>query len=321
MSALDPLIGCQATEIDLPFKRLAALAAGLPLPAGPAPDKSNGMVQLTIAKLPPGKGGQVTLEIVRTSGSRTKVTAPREKPAKEVAPKPVTAAAPPKPSTGGIAAGKVPFDEPPKLDAAAIAACQVAQEVDPSQARVMAAAEKAGLSSAQFWRVRSDYYDQELPWRRDVLGASSVVQLCKAMIMENTKVGEMTLEQATSAGRVKYVCVVLQYAGAKLNKEKLHDAVRRMDGKNALGKKQYSLRMVSQETSDSLSGFEHNAVTPLGMVTSVPVLLSDKIKTLPEGKVWLGGGHVDVKMRVDVKELVEKFAPAGRPVEFADVTG
>ena len=74
-----------------------------------------------------------------------------------------------------------------------------------------------------------------------------------------------------------------------------------------------------KETSDELSGFEHNAVTPIGMRTPVPMLLSDKIKMLPEGKVWLGGGEVDLKLRLDVAQLVEKFAPAGRPIEFADV--
>jgi prolyl-tRNA editing enzyme YbaK/EbsC (Cys-tRNA(Pro) deacylase) len=91
-------------------------------------------------------------------------------------------------------------------------------------------------------------------------------------------------------------------------------------GKNAIGKKQYSIRMVSQETSDALSGFEHNAVTPIGMVTPVPVLLSHHIKKLPEGRLWLGGGEVDVKMSVDVAEFVEKFVPGGRPCEFHDVT-
>ena len=41
---------------------------------------------------------------------------------------------------------------------------------------------------------------------------------------------------------------------------------------------------------------------------------------LPEAQVWMGGGEVDLKLRFDVAELVEKFAPAGRPLEFADVT-
>ena len=140
------------------------------------------------------------------------------------------------------------------------------------------------------------------------------------MIMENTKVNDMTLEQASAAGRIKYVCVLLQYANGKLNKEKLHDAVRKMEGKAAVGKKQYSLRMVAQETSDALSGFEHNAVTPIGMMTEVPLLASSRIKALPEGKVWMGGGEVDLKLRFDVAEFANKFTPAGRPVVFEDVT-
>jgi len=225
--------------------------------------------------------------------------------------------APKKPSAAGITATKVPLSEPPKLDAAEIAACQVAQEKDPDSSRVADACTKTGLSSAKFWRVRSDYYDQELPWRRDVLGAASVQQLCKSMIMENTK---LTAEEAAAAGRIKYVCFTLQYAGGKLNKEKMHDAVRTMEGKNAVGKKQYSIRMVSQEVSDQLSGFPHNAVTPIGMTTPVPVLLSSKIKALPDGQMWMGGGHQDVKLRLDVAEFVTKFESAGRFPTFADLT-
>jgi prolyl-tRNA editing enzyme YbaK/EbsC (Cys-tRNA(Pro) deacylase) len=100
----------------------------------------------------------------------------------------------------------------------------------------------------------------------------------------------------------------------------MHDAVRRLEGKNAVGKKQYSIRMVSQEVSDALSGFPHNAVTPIGMAKPVLVLLSDKIKTLPEGKMWLGGGEVDLKVRLDVAEFVANFTSAGQPPQFADIT-
>ena len=233
--------------------------------------------------------------------------------------RPAAPTAPPKASAAGVTVARVPLDEPPKLAAAEIAACQVAQEVTPVQARVMDEAKRLGLSSAMFWRVRSDYYEQELPWRRDVLGASSVQQLCKSMIMENTK---LTPEEAAAAGRIKYVCFVLQYAGSKLNKEKMHDAVRAMEGAKAVGKKQYSIRMVSPEISDSLSGYPHNAVTPLGMAHPVPVLLSHKLKSLPDAQLWLGGGEVDLKMRVDVTELMTKlvYEQAGRPPIFADIT-
>ena len=58
---------------------------------------------------------------------------------------------------------------------------------------------------------------------------------------------------------------------------------------------------------------------PIGMATPVPVVLSDKLRSLPDGQLWLGGGEVDLKLRVDVAQFCEKLMPGGRPVEFADV--
>ena len=282
----------------------------------------------------PGTDGALVDVHIRGGSSRTAAAAKSgisnqvEKPPKaaqsgkadkvDKAPKqPVTVALPKPPSAAGVVVAKVPLSEPARLDATEIAACQVAQESDEGSARVAEACRLAGLESAHFWRVRADYYEQDLPWRRDVLGASSVQQLCKSMIMENTKLSE---EEAAASGRLKYVCFVVQYAGAKLQKEKMHDAVRALEGPNAVGKKQYSVRMVSQEVSDRLSGFEHNAVTPVGMRTPVPVLLSHKLKAIPEGRLWMGGGHPDVKLRLDVAELVTKLQSAGHFPSFADLT-
>ena len=62
------------------------------------------------------------------------------------------------------------------------------------------AAAGLGLTSAHFWRVPPDYYDQELSWRRDVLGASTTAQLCKSMIMENTRLADVSTEEAAASG-------------------------------------------------------------------------------------------------------------------------
>ena len=51
-------------------------------------------------------------------------------------------------------------------------------------------------------------------------------QLCKSMIMENTKLAEKPLAQCQAEGKVKFVCVVVQYDGPKLHKEKLTEIVR-----------------------------------------------------------------------------------------------
>ena len=164
------------------------------------------------------------------------------------------------------------------------------------------------------------------------------------MIMENTKLVDVSAEEAKTRGRYKYVCVVLQYDGPKLDKNKLTDVVRTLEGSNAAAKKQYNMRMVAGELSTALSGeeargthhryhlptdlsstfvagFEHNAVTPLGMTTPMPLLLAEPLQALPD--VWLGGGEPDLKLRVDVAQFVACFEKSwtGLPIRFADVVG
>lgn len=128
------------------------------------------------------------------------------------------------------------------------------------QARLARIAAELGIRSAAFHRVPADYYEQDLSSRAQLVGAQSTAQLCKSMIMENTR---CTLEgdAAAAAGKVKYVCIVLQYAGAKLNRDKLTALVQTMERAPG-GRKQYNMRMVSAEDSVRLSGYEHNAGTP-----------------------------------------------------------
>ena len=87
------------------------------------------------------------------------------------------------------------------------------------------------------------------------LGACSTAALCKSMIMENTRLSGVSAAEAAGLGRYKRVCVVLQYDGPKLDKHKLTDVVRGLEGRHAAAKRQYSLRMVSGEESLALSGF------------------------------------------------------------------
>ena len=143
------------------------------------------------------------------------------------------------------------------------------------------------------------------------------------MIMENTRLSGVSAAEAAVLGRYKRVCVVLQYDGPKLDKHKLTDVVRGLEGRHAAAKRQYSLRMVSGEESLALSGFEHNAVTPLGMATPMPLLVSERLRGLADGTAWLGGGEPDLKLRVDIRQFVASMQTAWPevPVVFADVVG
>mmetsp|Transcript_4310 Transcript_4310/g.10748 ORF Transcript_4310/g.10748 Transcript_4310/m.10748 type:complete len:104 (+) Transcript_4310:60-371(+) len=79
---------------------------------------------------------------------------------------------------------------------------------------------------------------------------------------------------------------------------------------------QYNMRLVDGDLSDQMSGFEHNAVTPLGCKTSFPVILQSDIARLPIGQFWLGGGEVDLKLRFPVDEFKRAFHP-----HIGDVAG
>lgn len=82
---------------------------------------------------------------------------------------------------------------------------------------------------------------------------------------------------------------------------------------NALSKKKYNFRVADSKISDRLSGFEHNAVTPIGFRdSSVPVIMDEKITKLEY--VWLGGGEVDVKWAVSTKDFIRVFKPFVGPI-------
>ena len=288
-------------------------------PAAAAPAEK--LVNLTITRT---SNGGLKLGIERLGGGTPAAPpakpekTPKVKAPKAAAAAPKAAAAPP-PAKPKAPAGPSP-GEAPRMGEAELAACQVAQTRSPTWEKVEAAATALGLTGVKFWRVRGDYYDQELAWRRDVLGAATTAQLCKAMIMENTKLVDLTAEAAAAQGRVKYACVVLQYAGPKLNKEKMTDLVRGMEGKAAVGKKQYNMRMVSEEANLTLSGFEHNAVTPVGMAQRMPIIVSAPLAAFEE--MWLGAGEVDLKLKVNVQQFVAAYKKAeGCGAAFGDVVG
>ena len=292
MASLNPCVSGTSPAFATGFAALAALHSDAPASSRPA--------TTTATKPTPAAAKPAAVE--------PKPAAAEPKPA---ASKPAVAAKPPS-ATGTV--------EPPRMSAEEVAACSVNQSVSTQQQRLMDLAASIGLSSAKFARVRGDYYEQEMVWRRDVIGAASVMQLCKSMIMENTKVKDKTVEECREAGRVKYVCVVVQYDGPNLNREKLTDVVQAMEGSKAVGKKQYNMRMVDGDVSAALSGFEHNAVTPLGMATPLPVVLSARIAKVPDGQLWLGGGEPDLKLRVDGDEFIKVFnAMDGFSAQFSDV--
>ena len=111
--------------------------------------------------------------------------------------------------------------------------------------------------------------------------------------------------------------MVVQYT-ARLHNEKIGAAVRAL---NAVppARKLFNFRVCSPEANAELTGYSHNAVTPLGCRQRVPVIISDRIAKLAPGFIWLGGGEVDLKWRVDVAELFKWCDPIVADVTYEEV--
>lgn len=89
-----------------------------------------------------------------------------------------------------------------------------------------------------------------------------------------------------------------------------------------VGKQFYNFRLAPEDVSDSLSGYMHNAVSPVGMATQLPMIISHKILELqPEFFFLVCGqflfaaleGEVVVRLLVSAEmwSLVLHAAPQG----------
>jgi prolyl-tRNA editing enzyme YbaK/EbsC (Cys-tRNA(Pro) deacylase) len=99
----------------------------------------------------------------------------------------------------------------------------------------------------------------------------------------------------------------VQYT-ARLNADKLKNYIHRLShGK--FGKQYYNMRLCPEDVSDSLSGYEHNAVSPIGIKTPLPIIMSHKLAQLHPGFFFLGAGEVDLKVGFSAAEFVDKYNP------------
>ncbi|KAL6753122.1 YbaK/aminoacyl-tRNA synthetase-associated domain-containing protein [Haematococcus lacustris] len=111
----------------------------------------------------------------------------------------------------------------------------------------------------------------------------------------------------------RYYTVVVQYT-ARLNTEKLHSYLHKLNG-GKVGKQFFNLRLAPEEVNDALSGYTHNAVTPVGMACSLPLILSHRIAELQPGVFFLGAGEVDLKVGLSVTQFMQAYKPM-----VADIT-
>ncbi|WIA13609.1 hypothetical protein OEZ85_007174 [Tetradesmus obliquus] len=215
------------------------------------------------------------------------------------------------------AASQAPAGTPPPVpdaaaaEAAAAASRQAAYEAaqvdaSPIQARLAQELFDKGFSDFRFVRVPGDYYDRPLEWRQACLAAASTDHLCKSIIMENTK-AHPSVKGWEDPNNSKYYVVIVQYT-ARLNADKLKNIIHRLNG-GRIGKQYFNMRLCPEDVSDELSGYEHNAVSPIGIKAPLPVILSHRIAQLQPDFFFIGAGEVDLKVGLPAAEFIEKYTP------------
>lgn len=97
----------------------------------------------------------------------------------------------------------------------------------------------------------------------------------------------------------------MQYI-SKIKAESVSKWARKLND-NQLGKKNFHFRLAPEDVTYQLTGYRHNALTPFLMnQKNIPLIISSKIVD-NDGFFWLGGGHVDLKLRISVEELIKKY--------------
>lgn len=156
------------------------------------------------------------------------------------------------------------------------------------------------IFTAVFKRVAADYYSNTLEERKQIVGAASISQLCKTIVLENTsKVGHDVSDPTDS----KYYAVIVQYE-AKIDVDALASKIHALRPPTTrLPRKHYKFQLAPEAASTALTGFIHNAVTVFGMRTPLPVVVCQRVLDCRPAYIFLGGGAVDIKLGLGLRDL------------------
>ncbi|KAL3497470.1 hypothetical protein ACH5RR_040202 [Cinchona calisaya] len=176
----------------------------------------------------------------------------------------------------------------------------------PTEGRLSAVLHSNGVKDFVLKRASSDYYDLPLETRRDVLGAASIHHLCKSIVLVNTQAPSNVID-CSDLNYSKYYVVVVQYT-ARFSAEAVKNFLYALNNRQ-IPKKKFNMRLASDEISAKLTGYEHNAVTCIGMKTDIPVILDEAMAKLNPNFFWLGGGEIDLKLGIRTSEFIDFVKP------------
>ena len=102
-------------------------------------------------------------------------------------------------------------------------------------------------------------------------------------------------------------------AHCQRSRRRLSAHLHRLSGRG-YGKQYFNLRLAPGDVSDALTGYTHNGVSPIGLATRLPIVLSDAVVALSspsdnDGLFFLGAGEVDLKVGLLAREFVAAYEP------------
>ena len=122
--------------------------------------------------------------------------------------------------------------------------------------------------------------------------------------MENKKA---PMDDKADPTNPRFVLVVVQYE-ATLDTKKLVNAIRALRPvADRLEDSDFDIRVASEEDNSKITGYDNNAVVPFGLLAPVPIFLSSPI--VPLRSFWMGGGHVNLKLRLTVADFCKALKP------------
>ena len=98
----------------------------------------------------------------------------------------------------------------------------------------------------------------------------------------------------------------LQYA-ARLDEEKIKHHMHKLHGGKGINN--FKMKLVDETVSGKLTGFERNAVSPVGSKTQLPIIVSDRISQLTPDFFWLGAGETDLKLGMSCAAFQAAYQP------------
>ncbi|KAL4853830.1 hypothetical protein ACK3TF_005207 [Chlorella vulgaris] len=186
------------------------------------------------------------------------------------------------------------------------------------QRRLQAELLERGLARHVFCRAPPDYYSQPLEYRQRVVGAASPHHLCKSIVLTNTR-AHPSVTDCSDPLNSKYYLVIVQYT-ARLHTQKLMAFVKSLSG-GRVAAKYFNMRLAPPEVSDELTGFEHNGVSPIGLRTRLPIILSHRVAQLHPDTFFMGAGEVDLKVGLSAADFIAAYQPFVTDCTYDDGEG